>query len=148
MAMYSAYLPASGNREEVRFISDGPSILALIVPALFLIWHRLWQALMVYVLVASALALMASTASNPMLALLPALPGFFLMLQGRDLVRAKLEQTGWEEAAAIAADNEADAQLRFFSMDLPQKPAVIAEVRAQTVPFKPKTPVASGIFPE
>lgn len=148
MAIYSAYLPPDGTREDARFIADGPAIFALIVPAVYLIWHRLWQPLMAYVLVAGALALPSMLVPSPWLGLLPALPGFFLMLQGRDLVRADLEQKGWHEAASLQADNEADAELRFFSMDLPAKSVEPVSAQVSNVLWKPQIPAAAGIFPE
>ncbi len=148
MAIYSAYLPPDGTREDARFIADGPAIFALIVPAVYLIWHRLWQPLMIYVLVAGALALPAMLVPSPWLGLLPALPGFFLMLQGRDLVRADLEHKGWQESQCVEADNEADAELRFFSMDIPHKSVEPVASLVVHVPWKPQIPAAAGIFPE
>lgn len=115
MAIYSAYLPADGELERARFVSDSPALAALIVPAIYLAWHKLWWPLAWYFLAASSLTLLASLVSHPLLAALSALPGFFLMVQGRDLVRNRWESDGWQEVASIEASSQSDAEFRFFA---------------------------------
>ncbi len=83
-------------------------------PPLFLVWHRLWWPLVLYVLATILLMVIGAAVSEGLSAALGILPGLFLFVHGRELVRGNLLARGWREAAAIAADDAGEAELRFY----------------------------------
>lgn len=147
MAIYSVYLPPDGDAEKARFLPDGRSLFALVVPAVFLLWNRLWFAFGMYTLAALALALIGVLAGETVAALLSALPGLFLFLHGRELVRERLDRDGWIEAAVFSAEDEEEAELRFFGRPRrTMNPAV--PLTAMKPAVVPAAPSSFGMFPE
>jgi hypothetical protein len=152
MAVFTAYLPPDGNAGDARFVADRPSLLALILPPVFLVWHRLWWPLALYVLATVFLMVIGATVSEGLSAALGLLPGLYLCIQGRDIVRNDLLARGWRESAAIAAGSATEAELRFYHGDvapgpaspvpppLPRLPASLAPRRQQAGSL--------GIFPQ
>jgi len=114
MAIYTAYMPPSGDATKLRLIADRASLLALVAPVLFLLWHRLWFALAVYAMLAAALVLFGRIAGETTAGFLSVLPGFFLFLQGRDLVMQRLERAGWREVGLVSASSAREAEIRYF----------------------------------
>lgn len=115
MASYSVYLPPDGTRENARFLSDGKSFFALILPPLFLLVNRLWFALGMYVLGVAALGL-AGMVTGPVASfLISILPGIYLFIDGRQLVRGRLERAGWREVTVVSGENVAEAEQRYFA---------------------------------
>ncbi len=131
MGIYTVHLPPGSNSIEAvaraRLVKRGVAWWGLIAPPLFLIWHRLWFALAVYVLLAAVLALLPQAQLGILALMLSALPGIFLFLEGHELVRERLGRLGWGEAAVVEAANVAEAELRFFHE---AGPAEVANVRA------------------
>lgn len=115
MASYSVYLPPDGRSENARLLSDGKSLFALMLPPVFLLYHRLWFALGLYVLAVAALGLAGLVAGSAASFVLSVLPGLYLFIDGRQLVRGKLERAGWREVAVVAGENAAEAEQRYFS---------------------------------
>jgi hypothetical protein len=154
MAVFTAYLPPDGNAGDTRFIADRPSLLALVFPPVFLVWHRLWWPLVLYVLVTILLMAIGATVSEGLSAALGLLPGFFLFVHGRDLVRDSLLARGWHETTSIAAASAAEAELRFFHRDaaaaLATKPPPPLPQQAFQRPALPTQHQSGslGIFPQ
>lgn len=117
MASYSVYLPPDGTRENARFLSDGKSLFALVLPPLFLLVHRLWFALGMYVLAVAALGLAGMVAGPVASFLLSILPGLYLFIDGRQLVRGRLERAGWREVTVVSGESVAEAEQRYFGTD-------------------------------
>ncbi len=120
MTTYTVHLPPSGfggetDDERIRFVPERPALLALIFPAIWLLWHRLWYAFAVYPLVAGIAWVLASWTGSAPMALLGSLPGLYLFLEGRQLLRGRLERTGWRFAGVVEADSAHEADLRYFS---------------------------------
>ena len=119
MTTYTVHLPpqggASGELERARFVPERSSLLALVVPIVWLLWHRLWYALAVYLLIGGIASVLASWTQSPPIGLLATLPGLYLFLEGRQLLRGRLERQGWRFAGVVEADNAEEADLRYFS---------------------------------
>lgn len=124
MANYSVYLPPDGASEKARFIGDGKSLFALLLPPVFLLYHRLWFALGIYVLVIAALGLTELVAGPAASLFLSLLPGLYLFIDGRQLVRGKWEHAGWRETALVHGGNAAEAEQRFFAIDRSVSPGM------------------------
>ena len=113
MAIIEVY--TNEQNGEVEFVGERPSIIALIIPAAWLIWHRLWYELIAYGLVAVSLGALSTTAWALPAALLSFLPGLYLYLEGQNLVTAKLERQGYSLAAIQESDNRESAELWWFA---------------------------------
>ena len=104
---------------------------------------------MVYLVVAAAISLAVKLAGNQFVAMLSALPGLYLFLEGQELRRGELERQGWQFEGIVEAANEEEAELRFLNargsgfVNSLQKPrqAIVSSIAR-------KPAVASGIFPE
>ena len=151
MAIYSAYIAPDGRstdtQTDFKLVSDRKAVLALIFPPLWLIWHRLWLELLVYFCVWAVIAALASWQPGIAVAYLSALPGFYLLLEGNELIRRKLERDGWEFAGVYDAENPEEAELRFVvaNADMLQ-PRDLTPIRPVQSFSKPTTPL--GLFPE
>ena len=150
MAVFTPYLPPDGNAADARFLADRPSLLALVFPPLFLVWHRLWWPLVLYVLATILLMVIGAAVSEGLSAALGILPGLFLFVHGRELVRGNLLARGWREAAAIAADDAGEAELRFYMGRAGSAPAApVPPPLPRTISQAPRPQAGSlGIFPQ
>ncbi|MEC9342663.1 MAG: DUF2628 domain-containing protein [Pseudomonadota bacterium] len=120
MTSYTVHLPpqtGSGRLpgEDARFIPERPAVLALVFPALWLLLHRLWYALALYLVAVAAISIVTQWSGSDILGLLSVLPGFYLLLEGRQLLRGRLERLGWRLAGVVEADTPEDAEWRYFS---------------------------------
>jgi hypothetical protein len=150
MAVFTAYLPPDGNAGDARFVADRASLLALILPPVFLIWHRLWWPLVLYVMATILLMVIGAVVSEGLSAALGLLPGFFLFVHGRELVRDNLLARGWREAAAISANDAAEAELRFYKGYAATQIAVLVPPALPNATAQSLRPQAGslGIFPQ
>jgi hypothetical protein len=154
MAVFTAYLPPDGNAGDARFVADRPSLLALVLPPVFLVWHRLWWPLVLYVMATILLMVIGATLSEGLSAALGLLPGLFLCVHGRDLVRGNLLSRGWRETAAMAAGSAAEAELRFYHGDVAPSAMVSVPPPLPTGwaqgqrPQSGSQPGSLGIFPQ
>ena len=155
MAIYSVYLPpeSSGKNvaENFRLLRDAKAPLALIFPPVWLIWHSLWVELAVYFAIAMAISLLAAWQPLPPVFYLSAFPGLYLLLEGNELIRRKLEREGWHFAGVVNGDNQDEAEIRFlvennqkFNIERP-KPAARTPVVSRSIMSKP---AGVGLFPE
>lgn len=147
MASYSVHLPPDGDRDGVRFLDDRLSLFAFLLPPVFLLWHRLWFAFGIYVLVVAAITIVGTAAGNVAGFFLSALPALYLLIAGKGMVRSAWEGRGWEQIATVEANSLDEAELRCFGeepagprpVDSPQhgQTGKAARLRPATVPAKP-----------
>lgn len=154
MAIYTVHIPPQQTRERARFVREGANIFALLIPPLWLLWHRLWLPLAGYLLAVLLTSLFARYSGFVPGLLMSVLPGLYLFVEGNELIRHRLSRAGWEFAGVVSAENAADAEIRLFTepdtdvdtlqQKLEQKPA------GATKPFG--RPLSSGqsfgMFPE
>ena len=147
--------------EGFAFVKDGFSWPALLVPILWLLWHRLWLALVWYVAWVLALAWVDRLAGETWAAILAILGALFVALEANDIRRRSLVSRGWRELGAASGSNLEEAEIRFFSEwgrpATPPVPAADPQIaRQQTmiraayrpalVPDREETVL--GLFPE
>lgn len=112
------------NRAEDRsgagtvFVRDGFSVVAFIVPLLWLLWHRLWIEALVLLAIAAGVAA-ASTfgglaGAEPFVS---ALVSLFVGLEGPDLRLRALARRGWREAGVVEAASRDEAEYRWFGAE-------------------------------
>lgn len=112
------------NSEDAVFIRDGFSFPALIVPQFWLLFHRQWLAAIAVIGLLVLGGLAAWHFNQPLLALAADLPvSIYVALEGASLRIANMERAGWREASVVEAENNEEAEIRFFG-NLPETAAV------------------------
>lgn len=118
MTTYTIYLPpedAGLEPDEVfRLVPDTKATLALIFPPFWLAWHKLWLPLMVYIVVITAILMLAVWSPGIAVSYLSILPGLYLLLEGYELVRQNLEAKGWQYAGVVEGENREEAKIRYL----------------------------------
>ncbi len=101
---------------EAEFIRDRFSVIAFIMPMIWLAWHRLWLEAFAALAAAIALAALGTVSgyesSAPLLSLLVSI---FVAIEGSQLRVNALERRGYSYMATFEADNAADAELLYLS---------------------------------
>jgi hypothetical protein len=153
----AADLAADPNR--FVFVRDGFSWWAFLLAPLWMLRHRLWLALAIYLLIAAGLeillrALGASVFANVMVGLLLSV---LIGLEASTLRRFKLGRRQWRNVGVVTGDNLEDAERRFFSAWIGQGGAGAAgsprSSRADRSAARSATPPGEqagviGLFPE
>ena len=124
MAIYEIYAPerpSSGldAASATVLVRDGLRFWALVLPFLWLAWHRLWLALAAYLFFTAALAV-AMRFGSEAFGVLSFLPGLYLFFEGGRLLAWKAERRGRAFAGVVEAPDEAEAERRWFLRNPPQ----------------------------
>lgn len=119
MHSYTVHLPAyEASREKqlkkAIFVRDGFHLLALILPPLWLLWHRQWLGLLMYAAVLVLFDFSTDFVSDWALGIANLLFGLGIALEASTLRRWRLQARGWPIADAFAAQDLDDAEQRFF----------------------------------
>ncbi|MGE3305772.1 MAG: DUF2628 domain-containing protein [Rhizobiaceae bacterium] len=129
--------PASGGGKtaDAKFVRDGFVVPALVIPVLWMLWHRMWlEAGLLFL----AMMLLGLAGEQPGYATIAAIASFGLVLftgfEGANLRLASLRRKGWRDAAVIEAHSAGDAELRY---------AYDGEDDDEVVPVPPPLPAAS-----
>ena len=96
----------SKEGQEERLIGDGFSILALLVPPIWAIWHGAWLILGAILMLAAVAAAINPLAASPVMYGL----GLLLALDGAEARRLELKLRGWAEVKTVEARTEAGAE--------------------------------------
>ncbi len=120
MASYVVMEPPVANsdagRERALLVRDGFHVLAFLVPALWLLWHRLWIEALVVVAVTMALSAFGSAIglgnAAPALAFIVSL---YVGLEGPALRLAAYRRRGWRAWGMVEAGDAAEAEIRYLS---------------------------------
>jgi hypothetical protein len=117
MRFYSVHAPPGEPdlKERFRFVKDGFSWPALFLPVLWMLWHRLWLALVWYVVFVLVVAWAGRLGSDDLAFYLAVVGTFFLALQANDFRRAALDRRGWEEVGSSFGKDITEAEARFFA---------------------------------
>jgi hypothetical protein len=147
MATYIVMEPAADRRGEAAiFIRDGFAPLAVILPALWLLWHRLWFEAALALCAGLALAGAAVWLNSENLAGIGSiLIGIYVALEGGTLKTAAARRRGFEDAAIVEASSASEAEERYYRSRLSaQEPPVLA-VSVPSAQRQPSIPGA-GLF--
>lgn len=165
MATYTIYVPArfiAGEREpspeaadEVRFVKEGFSWPALFVPLLWLLYHRMWGTLALYLAVVIALGwtMAALSLSATMTTIVWLVFGILFALEANTLRRLSLERRGYRLSDIVSGSSLQECEQRFFTAWLnrapPARPVGAGrEPRPPIVPSAPPGGDVLGLFPE
>ncbi len=135
--------PSADNVDEqamrLVFIKEGFAWLAFLVPALWLLFNRLWWELIGYIVViAAAVALVAYSGGKP-----DAIGWFIFLInlafgfEARNLHRSALERRNYRLAGIVIARNIQDAERRFLTEWLPRARASEGEAALPPVSSQP-----------
>lgn len=104
------------GRERAVLVRDGFHVLAFLVPALWLLWHRLWIEALAVVVVTVALSAFGSAVglgnAAPALAFIVSL---YVGLEGPALRLAALRRRGWRAWGMVEAGDAGEAEIRYLN---------------------------------
>lgn len=116
--------PGDAGEEEAVLVRDGFHLLAFILPAVWLLVHRLWLETLAVFVVGAAIGLLGSYGGiGPVASVLSLLLALFVGLEGASLKLAALRRRGWREWGVVEADNPRDAEIRYLAEAAGDRPA-------------------------
>ncbi len=131
------------------FVRDGFSWSAFLLTPLWMLWHRLWLALAVYLLMSAAIeaGLRALGASTFVLVLVGLLISLLAGLEAATLRRFKLARRHWRNIGVVTGDDLEAAERRFFDAWIRQAAARRPAAPAPPTPSAAEGAVASAAAP-
>ena len=153
MATWLAYQPPSATADaaarDTVFIKDGMSLGALAIPAIWLLFRRMWLVFLAWLAVSIAIALLVPSL-GPAVAFVSIAFTFGFALEANTLRGWTLERKGYQLVGIIDAETREDAELRHFTQatitpQLLPPPASYADRRPVTAVTDPSAVI--GLFP-
>jgi hypothetical protein len=161
MAVYTVHEPPRrvadtlAHTERFVFVRDGFAWSAFLFAPLWMLRHRLWLALLGYVLVVSGLmlGLRAVGASGGSGAMAYALFALLIGIEASTLRRWTLARRRWTALGVVIGDDLEAAERRFFDMWVKDADGIVSRVSPDLAPPAPRVPGIStqdviGLFPE
>ena len=129
MTVYSVYEPGAEapdlavRADRLAFVKEGFSWPALFVPALWLIYQRMWIELILFLVAFGALqwAFGLNEQTQAVLGWASLALVVLFAFEANDLRTAALERRGYRLAGVVTGSDRADAELSFFRAWLPQQ---------------------------
>lgn len=143
MATYVVLQPTEGDQdakaERTVFIRDGFAFFALILPFVWLLWHRRWFEAGLVLLGGIALGYIGEISRFPAtISVVTLLLSAFVALEGNHWRMAALERKGFRQVATVEADDAEEAEIRFFEGDEAHEPETVsADIRVASLPVEP-----------
>ena len=121
MPVYTVHAPA-GNNADIRatdrfaFVRDGFHVWAALLGVVWLAWHRLWLALIGWIVLMTAIdvGMVRLGISGAAVFLVDALLALLLGFEAASLQRWTLSRRNWRQLDIVVADDEEAAERRFF----------------------------------
>ncbi|MCL4766113.1 MAG: DUF2628 domain-containing protein [Hyphomicrobiaceae bacterium] len=109
--------------ERLVFVREGFSWMAALFAPLWMLWHRMWLVLLLYVVAVAALdaALLEAGVSTQWVALGTLAVHLALGFEAGALRRWKLDRRGWRTLGVVTGHSESDCERRFFQAWLGEK---------------------------
>jgi hypothetical protein len=121
MPVYTVHAPLTANvglraTDGFTFVRDGFHFWAAVFGPLWLVWHRLWLALIgwIVVIVAVDLAMAALGTGQTAMFLANLLIAVLTGFEAASLQRWTLSRRNWRQLDIVVADDEESAERRFF----------------------------------
>lgn len=119
MAIYTVHAPPGEDppahrAEDVRFVREGFSVWALVLPGVWFLWNRMWLVFLGWLAAMVAFEFAGRALPGPYVPLAAALFCLFLALEARDLLRWTLERRGWRLVGVVEGGDRDVAERRFF----------------------------------
>ncbi len=138
------------------FIREGFVFIALIAPALWLLFNGLWRGLLIYLLLSAGIsvALAQIGSSEQIIASALSVLNLIYAFEARDIQRAAYERRGYVLQAVVSGRSLAECERRFLAEWLPaarrerERLAAVAAGRPAAGESAPQTSVpVIGMFP-
>jgi len=122
MSVYTVHEPplratdSAPDPERFVFVRDGFSIWAFLFSVLWMLWYRLWLALLAYLVVVAGMeaALRYAGVSSVLIGILGVLASLLIGIEAGTLRRFKLSRIGFRNIGVVCGSNLDDAERRFF----------------------------------
>jgi Protein of unknown function (DUF2628) len=121
MPVYTVHAPLTNNidlgaTDRFTFVRDGFHVWAALLGAVWLAWHRLWLALIVWIVLMIVLdvAMIRLGVGASAVFLVDCLLALLLGFEAASLERWTLSRRNWRQLDIIVADDEEAAERRFF----------------------------------
>ena len=129
MTVYSVYEPISDDADiaaradRIAFVKEGFAWFALIVPALWLLYHRMWIELFVFLaaLVGLQFAFGFDRLGQELFSWVALALITLFAFEANDLRGAALQRRGYRFAGVVTGRDSAEAERSFFTAWLPQQ---------------------------
>jgi hypothetical protein len=159
MATYTVHQPPlrddemSSDPGRFAFVRDGFHFWAFVFGPVWMLRHRLWLVLLLYVVVVLALGavlwFVGASYAAPFVQFLLAL---LIGIEAASLRRWTLTRRGWDTLGVVVGDDLETAERRFFDAwtaeaDVPSSPPLPNRLRSMQ-PAPPRQPDVIGLFPE
>jgi len=123
MSVYTVHEPppriagALAEPQRLEFVRDGFSLSAFLLTPLWMIWHRQWLVLAVYLVALLVIdgTLRALGASAALVGLAGVLISLLVALEAATLRRFTLLRRRWRDVGMVSGARIEDAELRFFT---------------------------------
>ncbi len=152
MAIYTVHVPDDASdlvtqADRTAFLCEGFSFWGFLFGLVYLLWHRLWLAASIWIVLLLALAAVAFVLHPPhvLIVALFALMHCYLGLEAHDFRRWALARRDFRLADIVSASRLEDAELIFFGR---QQAKPTAPRPTQRVAPLPSTPAVIGMFPD
>jgi hypothetical protein len=136
MSSYTVHQPliagAAADPHRFVFVRDGFSWPAFLLTPLWMLWHRLWLVLAIYLVLSAGIdiALRAVGAPLLMVVIVGLLLSLLAGLEAGTLRRFKLTRRRWRNIGVVTGDDLEDAERRFFDGWIRKGGTLGAAVRA------------------
>jgi len=157
MSIYTVHAPppdeAAPDPERFAFVRDGFHFWAFVFGPLWLLFKRLWLALLIYIAVVAVLhgGLWLARVPPIVHSLVSLLMHLLVGFEAATLQRWTFERRGWRELGVVSGDYET-AERRFFDTWVAKMTKPEAPASAPPMPPQVRVPPASsdiiGLFPE
>jgi hypothetical protein len=163
MAIFTVHAPrmpdgVAADPAALVFVKDGFSWPALFIPAVWLIWHRLWLTLLIWLVAAVVLSILSGLAGSDASTAVMVLFAFWFALEANGFRRWTLERRGYVLAGVIDGRTLEEAERRWFgeaqagdradpSPPAPPPPAPSAAAPRHAPPSPRAEPGIVGLFP-
>ncbi len=161
MPVYTVHEPpprsasALADTERYVFVRDGFHWWAFLLTPLWMLRHRLWLVLVIYLVITAALdGLLRGLGASAFLILLTgALISLLIGFEASTLRRYTLSRRHWRNVGVVSGDRLEDAEQRFFAawVDDPSARSRVVPPMPPAAPPSaagPDAPAVVGLFPE
>lgn len=146
MTIFTVHAPgtadgAAVDPAELVFVKDGFSWPALLIPPVWLVWHRLWLTLLIWVVAVIVLSMLLGLAGSDASTAVTVLFAFWFALEANGLRRWTLERRGYVLVGVVEGRTVVEAERRFFAEAAHGDGASVA---APSMPPPPPSPIVSA----
>jgi hypothetical protein len=120
MTIFTVHAPPAAEGAAVDpsalvFVKDGFSWPALLIPPVWLVWHRLWLTLIIWIAAVVVLSILSGLAGSDAATAVMVLFAFWFALEANGLRRWTLLRRGYVLAGVVEGRRLEDAERRFFA---------------------------------